>query len=198
MTGFFLVDKWLLPNKKFQVAYEETPIIEALHSFVNKRVSALPIVDKEVCLLTAKQIISVKNSFTSGTVGGYLCEVWCYQLGGREDLFQPWHYPEGGEQTQEWVVWGGAQVPPGRVAIRRNGEDREGRGPSSCCGQWWKQGGRSHLPFWYPQLPCFEAWRWGLNLFHSQSVSVCVSKLCWHLIPIIFGPFLWQISSQSG
>jgi len=30
-----------------EVAYEETPIIEALHSFVNKRVSALPIVDKE-------------------------------------------------------------------------------------------------------------------------------------------------------
>ena len=31
-----------------QVAYEETPIIEALHKFVYKRVSALPIVDKEV------------------------------------------------------------------------------------------------------------------------------------------------------
>merc|ERR1711874_162200 len=30
-----------------EVAYEETPIIEALHKFVNKRVSALPIVDKE-------------------------------------------------------------------------------------------------------------------------------------------------------
>ena len=29
------------------MAYEETPIIEALHKFVNKRVSALPIVDKE-------------------------------------------------------------------------------------------------------------------------------------------------------
>ena len=35
-------------NCHFQVAYEETPIIEALHKFVNKRVSALPIVDKEV------------------------------------------------------------------------------------------------------------------------------------------------------
>ena len=66
MTGFFLVDKWLLPNKKFQVAYEETPIIEALHSFVNKRVSALPIVDKEVCLLTAIQIISVKTPSLQG------------------------------------------------------------------------------------------------------------------------------------
>ena len=31
-----------------EVAYEETPIIEALHKFVNKRVSALPIVDQEV------------------------------------------------------------------------------------------------------------------------------------------------------
>jgi len=30
-----------------EVAYEETPIIEALHKFVYKRVSALPIVDKE-------------------------------------------------------------------------------------------------------------------------------------------------------
>jgi len=30
-----------------EVASEETPIIEALHKFVNKRVSALPIVDKE-------------------------------------------------------------------------------------------------------------------------------------------------------
>jgi len=30
-----------------EVAYEETPIIEALHKFVNKRVSALPIVDKQ-------------------------------------------------------------------------------------------------------------------------------------------------------
>jgi len=32
---------------KVEVAFEDTPIIEALHSFVNKRVSALPIVDKE-------------------------------------------------------------------------------------------------------------------------------------------------------
>ena len=31
-----------------QVAYEDTPIIEALHKFVNKRVSALPIVDNKV------------------------------------------------------------------------------------------------------------------------------------------------------
>ena len=31
-----------------QVAYEETPIIDALHKFVYKRVSALPIVDSEV------------------------------------------------------------------------------------------------------------------------------------------------------
>lgn len=30
-----------------EVASEETPIIEALHKFVNKRVSALPIVDKD-------------------------------------------------------------------------------------------------------------------------------------------------------
>lgn len=30
-----------------ELAYEETPIIEALHKFVNKRVSALPIVDRE-------------------------------------------------------------------------------------------------------------------------------------------------------
>ena len=37
-----------LKDIKFQVAYEETPIIEALHKFVYKRVSALPIVDKEV------------------------------------------------------------------------------------------------------------------------------------------------------
>ena len=35
-------------NIKFQVAYEETPIIDALHKFVYKRVSALPIVDSEV------------------------------------------------------------------------------------------------------------------------------------------------------
>ena len=37
-----------------QVATEETPIIEALHKFVNKRVSALPIVDKEVGIKEAK------------------------------------------------------------------------------------------------------------------------------------------------
>lgn len=33
--------------EEVEVAYEETPIIEALHKFVYKRVSALPIVDKE-------------------------------------------------------------------------------------------------------------------------------------------------------
>jgi len=33
--------------KDVEVAYEETPIIDALHKFVYKRVSALPIVDKE-------------------------------------------------------------------------------------------------------------------------------------------------------
>lgn len=60
MTGFFLVDKWLLPNKKFQVAYEETPIIEALHSFVNKRVSALPIVDKEVSQNSSPELIMIR------------------------------------------------------------------------------------------------------------------------------------------
>ena len=38
----------VLINYEFQVAYEETPIIDALHKFVYKRVSALPIVDKEV------------------------------------------------------------------------------------------------------------------------------------------------------
>ena len=39
------------------MAYEDTPIIDALHKFVYKRVSALPIVDSEVYII----IIIYKN-----------------------------------------------------------------------------------------------------------------------------------------
>jgi CBS domain-containing protein len=42
----FLTFKFII--NCLQVAYEDTPIIDALHKFVYKRVSALPIVDSEV------------------------------------------------------------------------------------------------------------------------------------------------------
>ena len=45
-----------------EVAYEETPIIEALHKFVNKRVSALPIVDKEVRRTTDRKRQTIKDT----------------------------------------------------------------------------------------------------------------------------------------
>ena len=43
------------------MAYEDTPIIDALHKFVYKRVSALPIVDSEVYIIIIIIIIIYKN-----------------------------------------------------------------------------------------------------------------------------------------
>ena len=46
-----------------QVAFEDTPIIEALHKFVYKRVSALPIVDSEVPNSTNTPVLWIRNYF---------------------------------------------------------------------------------------------------------------------------------------
>ena len=52
----------------FQVAHNETPIIEALNKFVNTRISALPIVDEEGRLIDIYAKFDVIVSFYNESV----------------------------------------------------------------------------------------------------------------------------------
>ncbi len=94
-----------------EVAKQETPIIEALHKFVNKRISALPIVDSE------GRLVDIYAKFDVIVRFNHILVRYRYSLvlirkfkftefGGREDLQQSGHIAEGGEPAPKRVVRG--------------------------------------------------------------------------------------------
>lgn len=183
--------------ENIEIATEETSIITALHKFVERRVSALPLVDAEGRLVDiyAKFDVIVSVVWRTDTLRWFEGEAraetneqprWLSEFSRWENIQRFGCVFEKSEWTSKCLVWRSAEMSTGWNAVHHHGADCASGSASLGGGGWERQGYWYHLLVGHPPVFSIKT-KWIAEESVEHFVAI-IAFVGWQYTPV----WLWD------